>query len=95
MVITLLLVALLLLLIAQLADGRRRPPVEYRLEEVERRLRLVMDHLGVVDPGPELPEVWAHLGRGDRIKAIAAYRRATGADLRTAKAAVEALAVRR
>ncbi|MCI4064976.1 hypothetical protein MRQ36_21355 [Micromonospora sp. R77] len=95
MVITLLLLAVLLLLLAQLADGRRRPPADFRLVEVERRLRLVMDHLGVVDPGPELPEVWEHLGRGDKIKAIAAYRRATGADLRTAKAAVEALAGRR
>ncbi|WP_168215404.1 hypothetical protein [Micromonospora sp. MH33] len=54
-----------------------------------------MRQLGVADPGRQLPEVHAHLARGEKIKAIAAYRRATGADLRTAKAAVEALAGRR
>lgn len=33
----------------------------------------------------------AVVARGDKIKAIAAYRKATGADLRSAKAAVEAI----
>ncbi|WP_262284470.1 hypothetical protein [Micromonospora sp. MA102] len=94
MVIEILLVAVLLLLAGQLAAGRRPGPEEYRLAEIERRLDLVMRHLGVTDPGRQLPEVHAHLGRGEKIKAIAAYRRATGADLRTAKAAVEALAGR-
>lgn len=95
MVIEILLVAVLLLLLGQLATGRRRDPGEYRLAEVERRLGLVMSHLGVVDPEPQLTEVREQLARGDKIRAIAAYRRVTGADLGTAKAAVEALAGRR
>ena len=51
-----------------------------------------MDHLGVVDEGPALPGVREHLARGEKIKAIKAYRAATGADLKTAKEAVEAMA---
>ncbi|MCW3813277.1 hypothetical protein ONA91_02250 [Micromonospora sp. DR5-3] len=92
MVTEILLAIILLLLVAQFAGSRQRTPTDYRLAEIERRLDLVMAHLGVTDPGSELPEVRAHLARGETIKAIAAYRRATGADLRTAKAAVEALA---
>lgn len=95
MVTEILLVAVLLLLLGQLAGSRRPGPEEYRLAEIERRLDLVLRQLGVTDPGRELPEVHAHLARGEKIKAIAAYRRATGADLRSAKTAVEALAGRR
>ncbi|MET8908596.1 hypothetical protein [Micromonospora sp. NPDC004551] len=95
MVDEILLIAVLLLLLAQLAGSRRPGSEEYRLAEIERRLDLVMTHLGVTDPGRQLPEVHAHLARGEKVKAIAAYRRATGADLRTAKATVETLAGRR
>nr|WP_240939860.1 ribosomal protein L7/L12 [Planosporangium flavigriseum] len=51
-----------------------------------------MDHLGVVDKQPELPEVVRELEAGRKIQAIKAYRDATGAGLKEAKDAVEALA---
>ena len=86
-----LLVAVVALLAAQLPGATHSARTAYRLSEIERRLTLVMDHLGVEDRASAPPEVREHLGRGDRIKAIAAYRRATGADLVTAKAAVEAM----
>ncbi|GAA1803315.1 hypothetical protein HC028_04860 [Planosporangium flavigriseum] len=63
-----------------------------RLAVIERRLQLVMDHLGVVDKQPELPEVVRELEAGRKIQAIKAYRDATGAGLKEAKDAVEALA---
>lgn len=91
--VTLLLVAaVLLLVLAQAPANRQAARTAYRLAELERRLTLVMDHLGVVDRDPVPAEVRAHLARGDRIKAIAAYRKATGADLRSAKAVVDAVA---
>ncbi|SCF37313.1 Ribosomal protein L7/L12 C-terminal domain-containing protein [Micromonospora purpureochromogenes] len=90
------LVVLLLLVVAllgaQLSVPARRDGTAARLTEIERRLQLVMDHLGVVDDGPALPGVREHLARGEKIKAIKAYRAATGADLKTAKEAVEAMA---
>ncbi|MFF5175870.1 hypothetical protein ACFY3U_25050 [Micromonospora sp. NPDC000089] len=69
----------------------RRDDPAWRLGEIERRLTLVMDQLGVVDEGPTLPGVREQLASGNKIKAIKAYREATGADLRTAKDAVEAM----
>ncbi|MGS2614474.1 hypothetical protein ACVCAH_08095 [Micromonospora sp. LZ34] len=89
--LTILLLAVVALLIAQLARTPQQSGTAYRLSEIERRLKLVMDHLGVDDRTPAPAEVREHLARGDKIKAIAAYRKATGADLRSAKAAVESL----
>ncbi|MFG1888256.1 hypothetical protein ACGFIR_10365 [Micromonospora sp. NPDC049051] len=87
--LTVLMVALVALLAAQLPGRAEQVRTAYRLGEIERRLRLVMDQLGVVDTSPLPSEVREHLARGDKIKAIAAYRKATGADLRSAKEAVE------
>ncbi|GGM27221.1 MULTISPECIES: hypothetical protein [Micromonospora] len=85
--------ALVLGLVLLLASRGSKPSPRqaYRLSEIERKLQLVMDHLGVVDNRPIVPGVREHLDRGEKIKAIKAYREATGADLRTAKEAVEAL----
>ncbi|WP_433391854.1 hypothetical protein [Micromonospora sp. KLBMP9576] len=88
--LTVLLVAAVALLSAQLPGRGEQARTAYRLAEIERRVQLVMDHLGVVDAAPVPPGVREHLARGDKIKAIAAYRKATGADLRSAKEAVEA-----
>ncbi|KWV32390.1 hypothetical protein [Micromonospora rifamycinica] len=88
-------VALVLALLAQFPRRDDRGAVSFRLTEIERRQRLIMDHLGIVDRGPALPGVREHLARGDKIKAIKAYREATGTDLRTAKEAVEAIAAGR
>ncbi|OWV04447.1 hypothetical protein B5D80_20265 [Micromonospora wenchangensis] len=87
--------ALVLALVMQFPLRNRRDDVSFRLVEIERRQRLIMEHLGVVDRGPALPGVREHLARGDKIRAIKAYREATGTDLRTAKEAVEAIATGR
>ncbi|MEU7616084.1 hypothetical protein AB0M91_12860 [Micromonospora rifamycinica] len=88
-------IALVLALLVQFPRRDNRGDVSFRLVEIERRQRLIMDHLGIVDRGPTLPGVREHLARGDKIKAIKAYREATGTDLRTAKEAVEAIAAGR
>ncbi len=88
-VLTLILVTVVGLLLTQAPSRRESARTAYRLAEVERRLALVMDHLGVVDTDPLPAEVREHLGQGDKIKAIAAYRKLTGADLLSAKTAVE------
>lgn len=87
--------ALVLALLLQLPRRDGRGDGSFRLVEIERRQRLIMEHLGIVDRGPTLPGVRDHLARGDKIKAIKAYREATGVDLRTAKEAVEAIAAGR
>ncbi len=66
-----------------------------RLWELERRVEHLYRHLG--DGLPPLPEPWndapdevIRLAReGKKIKAIIAYRQATGRDLATAKRVVE------
>lgn len=64
-----------------------------KIARVERKLDLILGHLGIQeDPGP-LPEVTALLRDGKKIQAIKAYRQATGADLVEAKAAVERMPV--
>ncbi|MEQ4305729.1 hypothetical protein ABNF97_30830 [Plantactinospora sp. B6F1] len=65
-----------------------------RLRRVERKLDLVMEHLGLTDAEPVLPEVSAYLEKGQRIAAIKAYRDATGVGLREAKQAVDRIAER-
>ncbi|WP_433231926.1 hypothetical protein ACQP2H_08295 [Micromonospora sp. CA-248260] len=87
--------ALVLALLLQLPRRDARGDGSFRLVEIERRQRLIMEHLGIVDRGPALPGVREHLARGEKIKAIKAYREATGTDLRTAKEAVEAIAAGR
>jgi len=63
-----------------------------RLVAIDRRLRLIMDHLGIDDPEPHLAEVIANLEQGRKIPAIKAYRDGTGTGLAEAKKAVERLA---
>jgi hypothetical protein len=69
-------------------DSRWRA-AEMRLAAIERDLKLVMDHLGVVAPDNEHPRVVAELQAGRKIAAIKEYRDATGSGLAEAKAAVE------
>ena len=66
--------------------------VTARLARIERKVQLIMDHLGVAEPEPDLPEVLHHLRHGRKIQAIKAYRQATGEGLKEAKDAVEELA---
>ncbi|MFD3547548.1 hypothetical protein ACFWUW_18425 [Streptomyces sp. NPDC058655] len=70
--------------------------LERTADRAERRLGLLLDHLGVAEPEPAgLDGVRALLREGRTIEAIKAYRGATGAGLAEAKAAVEALEARR
>ncbi|WP_165949878.1 hypothetical protein [Micromonospora sp. KC207] len=89
--LTVLMAGVVLLLAARLTSPRQDRATAARLAEIERRLQLVMNHLGVVDVRPDPPGVRDYLARGQKIQAIKAYREATGVDLRAAKEAVEAM----
>ncbi|MEV7440984.1 hypothetical protein ACFCYI_08435 [Streptomyces sp. NPDC056257] len=67
--------------------------LQMQADRAERRLALVLDHLGIEEPEPAgMDEVRALLAEDRQISAIKAYRRITGAGLAEAKLAVEALA---
>jgi ribosomal protein L7/L12 len=82
----------LILVLLIVALGRRSPGADQarRLAAVERKLDLVMAHLGIHEPEPDA--VLRELRAGRKIQAIKIYREVTGAGLRDAKEAVEALA---
>jgi ribosomal protein L7/L12 len=88
-------VAVLVLLIALLGRGGSTRQLERRLERVERKLDLLMQHLDVPQPGPTGPDLAVdqdvvNLARaGRKIEAIKRYRELTGAGLKEAKDAVE------
>ncbi|GAA3061187.1 ribosomal protein L7/L12 [Streptomyces olivoverticillatus] len=65
---------------------------ERRIARVERKLDLILDHLGLSETEPELAQVTEHLRNGKKIHAIKAYREITGADLKEAKEAVDRMA---
>jgi ribosomal protein L7/L12 len=69
--------------------GQRRGSAA-QLAVVQRKLDLVMDHLGIAEP--EEPEVVRHLENGRTIEAVRAYRERTGASLIEAKQAVDRIA---
>ncbi|UWZ34653.1 ribosomal protein L7/L12 [Dactylosporangium roseum] len=86
----------LALLIA--GSGRRAVAVQQsrHLAELERKLDLIMAHLGIREPEPEAPDaVLQELMAGRKIQAIKLFREATGAGLKEAKHAVELLARQR
>ncbi len=88
-------VAVLLLLTgARAGAARDRVRSEARLAALERKVDAVLDHLGVVVPEPRHPAVERLLAEGQQIAAVKAYREETGADLLTAKRAVDGLAQR-
>jgi len=62
-----------------------------RVARVERKLDLILDHLGLQATEPWQGEVAELLRDGKKIQAIKVYREATGADLKEAKDAVERL----
>ncbi|MEC4569662.1 hypothetical protein [Streptomyces virginiae] len=68
--------------------------LQMQADRAERRLALVLDHLGIEEPEPAgMDEVRALIREDRLISAIKSYRRITGAGLAEAKLAVEALAV--
>jgi ribosomal protein L7/L12 len=88
-----------LVLVALAVAGGRRSTVdrqEQRLAAVERKLDLLITHLGIHEPEPDIPgAVLQELVAGRKIQAIKAYREATGVGLKEAKDAVELLARQR
>ncbi|MEU9349970.1 ribosomal protein L7/L12 [Streptomyces griseoloalbus] len=64
---------------------------ERRAARAERKLDLVLGHLGLRDEVPRLDEIVALVHQGKKIQAIKVYREATGADLVEAKEAVDRL----
>ncbi|WP_369272268.1 ribosomal protein L7/L12 [Streptomyces sp. R11] len=62
-----------------------------RVARVERKLDLIIDHLGLRDDDPRMAKVAALLRDDKKIQAIKEYREITGAGLVEAKEAVERL----
>ncbi|MFG2476684.1 ribosomal protein L7/L12 [Streptomyces fagopyri] len=60
-----------------------------RIARVERKLDLILGHLGIQEHEPELEQVAALVRDGRKIQAIKAYREFTGVGLKEAKDAVE------
>lgn len=80
-------------LVLLVVAGGRRASAEHqarRLAAVERKLDLIIAHLGVQQPEPDA--VLQELLAGRKIQAIKVFRTATGAGLKEAKVAVELLA---
>jgi ribosomal protein L7/L12 len=92
-------VVLPFVLVLMIAVSGRRATADRqarRLAVVERKLDLIMAHLGVHEPEPDVPgPVLQELLAGRKIQAIKEYREATGAGLREAKDAVELIARQR
>ena len=66
-----------------------------QLSSIQRKLDLVVEHLGLTDATPERLEVVRHLTEGQTVAAVRAYRRHTGASLLEAKQAVDRIATER
>lgn len=63
-----------------------------RLATIDRKLDIIMTHLGLTDTPPEEPDVVQFLQQGKKIEAIKVYRQRTGLGLAESKAAVEKIA---
>lgn len=65
----------------------------HAIARVERKLDLIMQHLGLHDSAPAAPdpmaEVHEHLRAGKKIQAVKVYREITGVGLKEAKDAVD------
>jgi ribosomal protein L7/L12 len=73
------------------ASERRSSAIQ--LAALQRKLDLVVEHLGIA--APEEAEVVRHLENGRTIEAVRTYRKQTGLSLVEAKQAVDRLAARR
>ncbi|WP_030679489.1 ribosomal protein L7/L12 [Streptomyces rimosus] len=78
-----------IVVLASTMDARHKT-LERRLRRMDRKLDLIMEHLGIEETGPEgMAEIDALLHKGKKIEAIKRYRELTGAGLVEAKEAVE------
>ncbi|GIG86885.1 hypothetical protein [Plantactinospora endophytica] len=89
------LLLLVLLTVESASATQRHRESTARIRRVERKLDLVLDHLGLTDSEPALPQILAHLEQGRKVAAVKAYRQATGDGLLAAKQAVDRLAEQR
>lgn len=64
---------------------------DQRVARVERKLDLVLDHLGLDGEDPRMGEVLSLVRTDKKIQAIKVYREITGAGLKEAKDAVDRL----
>ncbi len=64
---------------------------DQRVARVERKLDLVLDHLGLEGEDPRMGEVLSLVRTDKKIQAIKVYREITGAGLKEAKDAVDRL----
>lgn len=69
------------------------PTIAARLSAIERKLDLIMESLGLKDPGQVAPTVMEEIQdlvrAGRKIEAIKLYREKTGVGLAEAKAAID------
>ncbi len=63
--------------------------VEYRLNVIEKKLDILLEHFGLTSDEDEFEEVRFLVAQGEKIPAIKLYRELTGVGLREAKDAVE------
>jgi hypothetical protein len=77
-------------MLAHLFGGRERQ-LEARVVRLEARLYRLMRHNGVPDPAEELEETRRQAKDGNRARAIAAYRKVTGASEADAAKVVEGM----
>ena len=69
----------------------RMSRADRRAARTERKLDLILGHLGLTEQEPWSDEVNTLVRDGKKIQAIKVYREATGAGLREAKEAVDKL----
>ncbi|OJF13444.1 hypothetical protein EDD30_5921 [Couchioplanes caeruleus] len=93
-VVVLLLGLVALALSASGTIRREQHRTAVRLAAVERKLDAMLAHVGAVVPEATYPAVEELVRRQRVVEAVRAYREETGADLLTAKQAVDAIAAR-
>ncbi|MCD9876847.1 ribosomal protein L7/L12 [Streptomyces guryensis] len=83
--------AILLLVFGIASIENRMSRADRRAARIERKLDLILGHLGLTEQEPWSDEVNTLVRDGKKIQAIKVYREATGAGLREAKEAVDKL----
>ncbi|PWJ03663.1 hypothetical protein DKG34_32010 [Streptomyces sp. NWU49] len=80
-----------LVVLSGISIRSRIAAADRRVARVERKLDLVLEHLGLREEIPRLDEIVALVREGKTVQAVKVYREATGADLVEAKQAVDRL----
>ncbi|MEU1784644.1 ribosomal protein L7/L12 [Streptomyces sparsogenes] len=84
-------VAMLIMVIATMwsAIERKVDKLNRGTAQLTRKVDLILEHLGIEEPQPDLARVRALIVEGKKIHAVKAYREITGAGLKEAKEAVD------